>query len=168
LIVSPLAAEQLPADAEALALATAARLPRVHLPALLIEVDRVTGGTVALTVTLSERRGCRHEYPPPTPCPGRRSAFAGSPVPPRSSSSPSAGTCAMACRIATEELMVGRGVQVDHVTIYRWVLRFTPLLADAARPSRHAVGDRWQIDETYVKVAGKWRYVDRAIDQFGK
>jgi transposase-like protein len=67
-----------------------------------------------------------------------------------------------------EELLAERGVAVDHVTIYRWVLRFTPLLADAARPCRHAVGDRWQVDETYVRVAGQWRYVDRAIDQFGQ
>jgi transposase-like protein len=67
-----------------------------------------------------------------------------------------------------EELLTERGVQVDHVTVYRWVLRFTPLLAEAARPCRHAVGDRWQVDETYVKVAGQWRYVYRAIDQFGQ
>ena len=67
-----------------------------------------------------------------------------------------------------EELLAERGVEVDHVTIYRWVLRFTPLLADAARPCRHRVGDRWQVDETYVKVAGRWRYVYRAIDQFGQ
>jgi transposase-like protein len=67
-----------------------------------------------------------------------------------------------------EELLVERGVEVDHVTVYRWVLRFTPLLAEAARPCRHAVGDRWQVDETYVKVAGRWRYVYRAIDQFGQ
>jgi IS6 family transposase len=58
-----------------------------------------------------------------------------------------------------EELLAERGVEVDHVTIYRWVVRFTPLLAGAARPCRHAVGDRWQVDETYVKVAGQWRYV---------
>jgi transposase InsO family protein len=57
---------------------------------------------------------------------------------------------------------------LDHVTVYRWVLRFTPMLAEAARPCRHAVGDRWQVDETYVKVAGQWRYVYRAIDQFGQ
>jgi len=67
-----------------------------------------------------------------------------------------------------EELLAERGVEVDHVTIYRWVQRFTPLLAEAARPCRHAVGSRWQIDETYVKVAGRWRYVYRAIDQFGQ
>jgi transposase-like protein len=48
------------------------------------------------------------------------------------------------------------------------VQRFTPLLADAARPCRHTVGDRWQVDETYVKVAGQWRYVHRAIHQFGQ
>jgi transposase, IS6 family len=41
-----------------------------------------------------------------------------------------------------EELLVERGVEVDHVSVYRWVLRFTPLLAEAARPCRHAVGDR--------------------------
>jgi transposase, IS6 family len=67
-----------------------------------------------------------------------------------------------------EELLADRGIDVDHVTIYRWVQRFTPLLAEAARPCRHAVGDRWQVDETYVKVAGRWRYVYRAIDQFGQ
>jgi transposase-like protein len=67
-----------------------------------------------------------------------------------------------------EELLAERGVDVDHVTVYRWVLRFTRLLAEAARPCRHAVGDRWQVDETYVKVAGQWRYVYRAIDQFGQ
>jgi transposase-like protein len=67
-----------------------------------------------------------------------------------------------------EELLAERGVDVDHTTIYRWVQRFTPLLAEAARPCRHAVGDRWQTDETYAKVAGRWRYIYRAIDQFGQ
>jgi transposase-like protein len=67
-----------------------------------------------------------------------------------------------------EELLIERGIEVDHVTIYRWVQRFTPLLAEAARPCRHRVGERWQVDETYVKVAGQWRYAYRAIDQFGQ
>jgi transposase-like protein len=67
-----------------------------------------------------------------------------------------------------EELLAERGIEVDHVTVYRWVQRFTPLLAEAARPCQHRVGDRWQVDETYVKVAGQWRYVYRAIDQFGQ
>jgi transposase-like protein len=41
-----------------------------------------------------------------------------------------------------EELLVERGIEVDHVTVYRWVQRFTPLLADAARFTRHSPGDR--------------------------
>ena len=66
-----------------------------------------------------------------------------------------------------EELLAERGVEVDHVTLFRWVQRFTPLLVDAARPCRHAVGGRWFVDETYVKVAGVWRYVYRAVDERG-
>jgi hypothetical protein len=67
-----------------------------------------------------------------------------------------------------EELLAERGIEVDHVTVYRWVQRFTPLLIDAARPCRHVPGDRWFADETYVKVAGRWVYLYRAIDQFGQ
>jgi transposase-like protein len=67
-----------------------------------------------------------------------------------------------------EELLAERGVEVDHVTVYRWVLRFTPLLAEAARPCRHRAGGRWFVDETYVRVARRWRYVYCAIDQFGQ
>ncbi len=67
-----------------------------------------------------------------------------------------------------EELLGERGIVVDHVTIYRWVQHFTPLLADAAGPCRHSVGSRWFVDETYVKVAGRWRYVYRAVDQHGQ
>ncbi len=67
-----------------------------------------------------------------------------------------------------EELLVERGVDVDHVTLYRWVQRFTPLPIYAARPCQHAVGRRWFVDETYVKVAGVWRYVYRAIDNEGQ
>jgi len=67
-----------------------------------------------------------------------------------------------------EELLAERGIEVDHVTVYRWVQRFTPLFVDAARPLRHATGDRWFVDETYVKVAGRWRYLYRAVDQYGQ
>ena len=67
-----------------------------------------------------------------------------------------------------EELPAERGIAVDHVTIYRWVQRFTPELIDAARPSRHVAGDRWFVDETYLKVAGQWVYLYRAIDQHGQ
>ncbi len=67
-----------------------------------------------------------------------------------------------------EELLAERGVEVDHVSVYRWVQRFTPLLGDAARFARHSPGDRWFVDETYVKVNGVWRYVYRAVDQYGQ
>jgi len=67
-----------------------------------------------------------------------------------------------------EELLSERGVEVDQVTVDRWVRRLAPLLAEAARPCRQAVGDRWQVNETYVKVAGQWRYVYRVVDQFGQ
>jgi transposase-like protein len=66
------------------------------------------------------------------------------------------------------KLLTERGIEADHVTVYRWVQRFTPLLVGAARPCRHAGGDRWFVDETYVKIAGRWRYVYRAIDQVGQ
>jgi IS6 family transposase len=67
-----------------------------------------------------------------------------------------------------EELLAERGIEVDHVTIYRWVQRFTPLLIHAARLCWHVPGDRWFVDETYVKVADRWVYLYRAIDQFGQ
>jgi len=54
-----------------------------------------------------------------------------------------------------EELPAERGIEVDHVTVHRWVRRFTLLLAGAARFGRHRGGDRWHVDETYVKVAGR-------------
>ena len=67
-----------------------------------------------------------------------------------------------------EKLLAERGIAVDHVTIYRWVQTFTPAFIDAARPARHATGDRWLLDKTYVKVAGRWTYLYRAIDQHGQ
>jgi IS6 family transposase len=63
-----------------------------------------------------------------------------------------------------EELLAERGIDVDHVTAYRWVQRFTPWLAAATRFTRHSAGDRWFADETYVKVNGVWRYGSAAPD----
>jgi transposase-like protein len=67
-----------------------------------------------------------------------------------------------------EELLAERGIEVDHVTVYRWVQTFTPAFIDAARPARHTTGNRWFVDETYVKVAGRWTYLYRAVDQHGQ
>ncbi|MGO8873410.1 MAG: IS6 family transposase [Acidimicrobiales bacterium] len=67
-----------------------------------------------------------------------------------------------------DELLAERGIEVDHVTFFRWVQRFTPLPVDVARPCRHVVGVHWFVDEICVKVAGRWRYVYRAIDQYGQ
>ena len=67
-----------------------------------------------------------------------------------------------------EELLLERGIEVDHVTLFRWVQRFTPILVEAAKPCRHSVGASWFVDETYVKVSGSWRYVYRAVDQYGQ
>jgi transposase, IS6 family len=67
-----------------------------------------------------------------------------------------------------EELLAERGIDVDHVRVYRWVQTFTPEFIDAARPARRATGERWFVDETYVKVAGRWTYLYRAIDQYGQ
>ena len=67
-----------------------------------------------------------------------------------------------------EGLLAERGIAVDHVTMHRWVQRFARLFADAARPLLHASGDRWFVHETYDKVADQWRYMYRAVDQYGQ
>lgn len=55
-----------------------------------------------------------------------------------------------------EKLLAQRGIEADHMTGYRRVQRFTPLLINAARLCRHAPVDRWFVDQMYVKVAGRW------------
>jgi transposase-like protein len=64
-----------------------------------------------------------------------------------------------------EELLAERGVTVDQVTTYRRVQRFTAEFIEAAGPGRHLPGSWWFIDETYLRVAGKWTYLYRAVDQ---
>lgn len=61
-----------------------------------------------------------------------------------------------------------RGLTLDRSTIYRWVQRFLPLFQQAARAHRQPVGAKWRGDETYVRLAGRWTYVYRAIDQDGQ
>ena len=66
-----------------------------------------------------------------------------------------------------EELLSIRGVKVDHVTIQRWVFKFTPLVEQQFRKRKKSVGKRWRIDETYIKVKGQWKYLYRAVDKQG-
>jgi len=67
-----------------------------------------------------------------------------------------------------EELMAERGVEVDHATIQRWVVKYTPLLETELRKRKKMVGVSWFMDETYIKVKGKWHYLYRAVDKENK
>jgi len=66
-----------------------------------------------------------------------------------------------------EELMAERGFSVDHSTINRWVLHYSPQLDAAFRRKKKRGGGRWRMDETYIKVKGQWRYYYRAVDTQG-
>jgi len=66
-----------------------------------------------------------------------------------------------------EEMMLERGIQVDHTTIYRWVQAYAPELDKRCRPHLSPTNDSWKVDETYIKVKGKWKYLYRAIDSDG-
>ena len=66
-----------------------------------------------------------------------------------------------------EEMMSERGVHVDHSTIHRWVVRFSPLLLERFNQRKRTVTRRWHIDETYIRVRGHWMYLYRAIDSVG-
>jgi transposase, IS6 family len=66
------------------------------------------------------------------------------------------------------EWLAERGVMVDRSTVYRWVQRFLPLFAQAARSHRVPVGTKWRVDETYCRLNGRWAYCYRAIDQDGQ
>jgi transposase, IS6 family len=66
-----------------------------------------------------------------------------------------------------EELMAERNLSVDHVTIWRWVQRYGPELERRCRPELRMTNRSWRCDETYVRVAGKWTYLYRAVDSTG-
>jgi transposase-like protein len=66
-----------------------------------------------------------------------------------------------------EEMMAERGISVDHATIHRWVIRYSPELLERFNSRKRAVTGKWHIDETYIKVRGQWRYLYRAIDSNG-
>ncbi len=67
-----------------------------------------------------------------------------------------------------EEIMAERGIEVDHATLNRWVIKFSPLIAKEAHKRKQKTAVSWRMDETYIKVKAKWTYYYRAIDKFGK
>src|SRR6201996_2618480 len=66
-----------------------------------------------------------------------------------------------------EEMMAERGVFVDHATVHRWALKIVPVLAKVFRGRKRSIGKSWRMDETYIKVRGRWRYLYRAVDRDG-
>jgi transposase-like protein len=67
-----------------------------------------------------------------------------------------------------EERMEERGVPIDHATIQRWVVKYSPLLEAAFHRRKRPVYVSWRMDETYIKVKGQWRYLYRAVDKQGQ
>ena len=67
-----------------------------------------------------------------------------------------------------EEMMAERGINVDHSTLHRWILRITPIFNKIALRYKKPVQQFWHIDETYIKIKGHWYYLYRAIDRQGK
>jgi transposase, IS6 family len=66
-----------------------------------------------------------------------------------------------------EELVRERGLSVDHVTVWRWVQHFAPEIDRRLRPHLKATNKSWRVDETYIRVKGKWTYLYRAVDSTG-
>src|SRR6266568_2886406 len=67
-----------------------------------------------------------------------------------------------------EELMLERGVKVDHSTINRWVIKYSPQLEEAFHRRKRPVWVSWRMDETYIKIKGQWYYLYRAVDKHGQ
>ena len=66
-----------------------------------------------------------------------------------------------------KEMMIERGIQVDHSTIMRWVHQYSPKIEKKIRKHLRLTNDSWRVDETYIKVKGKWKYLHRAVDSNG-
>jgi transposase, IS6 family len=66
-----------------------------------------------------------------------------------------------------KEMIAERRVKVDHTTIMRWVHQYSPEIEKKIRRHLRPTNDSWRIDETYVKVKGKWKYFYRSVDSTG-
>ena len=79
-----------------------------------------------------------------------------------------AGTCAFPFRTATSRSCSPSGaLRADHVTVWRWVQRYAPEMERRLRPRLKPTNDSWRVDETYIRVKGKWVYLYRAVDSTG-
>jgi putative transposase len=67
-----------------------------------------------------------------------------------------------------EELMLERGIHVDHSTINRWVVKYSPQLEEAFHRRKRPVWLSWRMDETYIQVKGQWYELYRAVDKTGQ
>jgi transposase-like protein len=65
-------------------------------------------------------------------------------------------------------MMTERGVTVDHSTLNRWVIKYAPEFEKVFRCRQRPVGRSWRLDETYVRIKGKWAYLYRAVDKEGQ
>lgn len=67
-----------------------------------------------------------------------------------------------------QEILAERGIAVDHATLNRWVVRYSPLIAAQAQSRKRPTARSWRVDETYIKVRGQWTYLYRAVDRDGQ
>ncbi len=66
-----------------------------------------------------------------------------------------------------EEMMAERGISVDHATIHRWIVRYSPELLEQFNRRKRAVTGKWHMDETYIKVCRRWMYLVQVVDSIG-
>ncbi len=67
-----------------------------------------------------------------------------------------------------EEMMLERGIEVDHSTINPWILKYTHEIEKKFRKYKRPTGSSWRMDETYIRVKGEWKYLYRVVDKQGE